>query len=188
VRNIRLHGNGFIQVDIDPDTRLHVWWPKALPKAQHSPTPIHNHTYSFSSHVVKGHLTNLEYRLFPGDDYRVLRAVTRDGQDTRLDEGGMTTSAGVKTYRTYGPGDTYEWAAGAFHESRPATEIVITVMRKTAVGAAIGPHVLCPKHVEPDNVFNRYTYAPDLLENLVLKALTTLPRPVIFSPSTTVLA
>ena len=55
----RLHGNGFIQLDLNGKDRLHVWHPD-LPK-QEFPTPIHDHKFSFKSHILYGELTHIEY-------------------------------------------------------------------------------------------------------------------------------
>ena len=47
----RVHGNGFIQVDLTHDTRLHVWGDKRIPR-QNTYTPIHDHVFGFKSHLV----------------------------------------------------------------------------------------------------------------------------------------
>ena len=40
----RLHGNGFIQLDLGDDQRLHIWSPD-LPPAQRVSTQIHDHQF-----------------------------------------------------------------------------------------------------------------------------------------------
>jgi hypothetical protein len=46
----RVHGNGFIQVDLTADTRLHVWGDKRIPR-QNVYTPIHDHVFGFESTI-----------------------------------------------------------------------------------------------------------------------------------------
>lgn len=46
----RVHGNGFIQLDVTPRTRLHFWSPE-IPR-QKVATPIHDHVFGFVSYVI----------------------------------------------------------------------------------------------------------------------------------------
>lgn len=166
----RLHGNGFIQWDLGAGARLHVWSKRFVPTAQKVPTPIHDHTFSFESRVLKGMLYNKAYRLIGGADYRVFRAVPHKGEDTRL-IGDDAMWVGVREHgsQIVGAGVSYTFPAGMFHESIPMTDPVITVMRKTDEGAAIGRHVLVPVGTEPDNDFDRYQYdTAQLIEAVVL--------------------
>lgn len=55
----RLHPNGFIQVDLSPDPRAHVWPEAALPTADPY-CPIHDHTYGFFSLVTRGSVRNID--------------------------------------------------------------------------------------------------------------------------------
>jgi hypothetical protein len=60
-RNIRLHGNRFIQIDY-AGGRIHIW-SDLLPTAQVRPAPIHDHDYGFYSRVLSGQLINVTYRI-----------------------------------------------------------------------------------------------------------------------------
>ena len=167
----RLHGNGFIQWDIDRDTRLHVWSNRFVPMAQAIRTPIHDHTFSFESHVIKGLLYNKVYRLVGGDRYKVYRAVTRHGEDTRLVSDGMRVDLIEQGGQAVHSGERYTFPAGMFHESIPMTDPVITVMRKTDKQVTAAPHVLVPAEMEPDNDFDRYQYSAETLTVAVFQAL-----------------
>jgi len=167
-----MHGNGFIQVDIAPDVRMHVWdvWPDF--PAQKVRTPIHNHTFSFTSRVIKGCLHNRIFRLVRGKEYRFYQTIRGQLQQTELSPVDFTTSIEVIREQIIDSGSTYQFPAGMFHESIPLDSPTITVMTITEQGAAgPGPFVLVPPNIEPDNDFNRYQYSEDELDALVLKAL-----------------
>lgn len=54
----RVHGNGFLQLDVGPDRRLHFWGDPRIPR-QVTPTPIHDHSFSFRSSGLIGRLFNI---------------------------------------------------------------------------------------------------------------------------------
>jgi hypothetical protein len=174
--NTRLHGNGFIQVDIGPDLRLHVWSKKA-PQAQNVYTPIHNHSFSFLSRIIKGRLMNKVYQTCPGQSHKVYVAITRDHQDTRLEACGLTSGVLLETDHIYEAGADYSFPAGEFHESVPLENPTVTIMRKVAKHHLILPLVLVPRDIEPDNDFNRYRHGEEALDKIVMEALKGVTVP-----------
>ncbi len=60
----RVHPNGFVQVDITPKKRLHIWGHPDIPK-QKVAMPIHDHVYGFRSLVLGGRLVNINYEADP---------------------------------------------------------------------------------------------------------------------------
>src|SRR5665213_567737 len=56
----RVHGNGFIQLDVDPVTRIHFWGHHEIPRAKPM-TPVHDHVFDFTSAVTKGWVLNINY-------------------------------------------------------------------------------------------------------------------------------
>src|SRR4051812_43978314 len=50
----RVHPNGFIQLDLKPGLRLHVW--DVQIKAQEPPTPVHDHIFDMRSQVLLGQI------------------------------------------------------------------------------------------------------------------------------------
>lgn len=91
----RVHGNGFIQLDLDETMRLNVWGHPEIPH-QSQTSKIHDHRFSFISHVIIGALTNIEYRInydqtaFRSAPFDIYRPVPRQGQDTELVNTGVT--------------------------------------------------------------------------------------------------
>lgn len=168
-QNIRVHGNGYIQLDLGP-LRLHVW-ADGIPR-QKVPTLIHNHTYSYQSTIVGGVLQHQVYRLdTAGTAYRLYKAESTKGQDTRL----LWTKeeVGARPIDTFSfpAGSSYDFAAGEFHTATPLWLPTITLMQKTKEGVAHGPIVLCPRDQEPDNTFDRYQMDEVELWGIVVKAL-----------------
>ena len=60
--NIRVHGNGFLQLDLPDDCRLHIFAHPALPSQRQS-THIHDRRFGFGSKVLRGRLVNVCYSL-----------------------------------------------------------------------------------------------------------------------------
>lgn len=148
----RVHGNGFVQVDLAPKTRLHVWHPY-LPR-QKVPTPIHDHRFGFTSEVLVGELLNVEYRVKIGYEFNVHEPQTRDREDTVLVPTGDTVSLEIMLLDLVRMGGSYEMQPGAFHETFVHSRTA-TVMTKTSETTA-RPRVLVPRGLRPDNEWNRY--------------------------------
>lgn len=161
--SIRMHGNGFIQLDLPDDHRLHIWH-QALGAAQESPTPIHDHTFDFHSKIVGGTLINIVYGVssYGRHTHSIYEAVTRERQDTKLVPTAMGGTPYIETMCAFERGETYRSVAGMFH----ATAFVgyaITVIKKGPRNLGMSPRVLVPKGKEPDNLFTRFTYGEKLL-------------------------
>ena len=174
----RVHGNGFIQVDLTDTTRLHVWGDKRIPR-QNVYTPIHDHVFGFKSTLLAGRLFNVVYGFHEDmfGDYRIYKPEIRTGEDTIL----MPTPVRVKVFpiRTHlveyhTNSTTYEMDPFIFHESF-VTEPTVTIIEKTgptqAQGANIKPRVLVRFDKDPDNEFNRYDTDPDRLWAIIERVL-----------------
>lgn len=173
----RVHGNGFIQLDLTDRVRLHVWGHPDIPR-QAQPTPIHNHVFGFKSWCLIGRLVNVEYELDPGGaEFQVYEAMARHEQDTILARN--EELVGIRQTRTtvtlpvpdngggYEPmRSSYYFKRFNFHEIF-TPEPTITIMKKDgptlAQGAESGPKILVPAGRTPDNDFNRYGHDPKLL-------------------------
>lgn len=156
----RLHGNGFIQLDLAEDVRLHVW-ADYLPR-QEVDTQIHDHRFSFDSTVLLGTLIHTVYDLVPGDSYRLYLATLRKGQDTELvllDGGSVGFNLNAE-YRIKA-GESYSFQALKFH-STGHQGITATIMCKTETVNHV-PMAACPVGLEPDNKFNRYSFSTEQL-------------------------
>lgn len=171
----RVHGNGFVQLDLTERRRLHVWGDPRIPR-QTVPSTIHDHTFSFHSQVYVGQMVHREVGLYPDSDggYEMYYAVTNHGEDTRLVK--TPTLYNVLIQREYllKAGDRYKFAARKFHET-VAPWLCVTVIDKDGPSLSQGggnPNVLVPRGLEPDNTFDRYQTNPDLLWQVIEEALT----------------
>lgn len=161
----RVHGNGFIQLDLTTNTRLHFWGEPRIPR-QKVATPIHNHVFDFSSQVLKGRIANLLYELATGPganlyrQYKVYEAFGRQGSDTALRDTGERLGAYVAEAEVMSEGETYTMKSGRFHETF-VSEPTVTVMTKRGPSLTQNPmgprpQILLPINREPDNEFNRH--------------------------------
>lgn len=163
--NMRVHGNGFIQMDIaGTHLRLHVW-DDSIP-CQAISTPIHDHRFGFESFILMGELINIEYKvapvpegapLAPGTYYHLYTPVTRQGEDTVLVKmkPDVEYLAGAISTQHHLAGDTYTFEAREFHETL-FQGLTATLMRKIIEYPRHSPRIACPSHTKPDNDFNRY--------------------------------
>lgn len=168
-RNIRLHGNGFVQLDLPDDQRVHVWGSEGLiglPRQRVS-TQIHDHRFSFTSRIVIGALENREYCVVfkPEGVYQVYVVSPRERADTELAATGKlcdveSDSEVEDGFPVYRPGCPYVMEVGNFHESVPH-ELSMTIMTKVCTYHAHRPRVLVPVGQDPDNEFDRYSAVPE---------------------------
>lgn len=172
-RNIRLHGNGFIQIDTGPRQRLHVFGHPDAPR-QKVPTPIHDHKFAFTSKIYSGLLINtvwhFDTRLEHTHYICGYEPSSVGGEDTRLIETDERGGLHLASMRAYGPGKEYDHPEGVLHETF-ANEPTITVMQKRFVDETHKPRVLCRIGLEPDNYFTRYDLDDDELWRMVADAL-----------------
>lgn len=162
-RNIRVHGNGFIQIDVSPSQRVHVFGHPSIPR-QRFPTPVHSHRFGFYSVVLRGCLVNVDWKLHnvgrPHTHVACTTHVTQ-GEDTRLEPLDRTGWIEPTRTRTVCERESYTVSAGAFHESF-ANEPTVTHMTKTSMLDNYEPLVLCRIGAGGvDNAFNRYEALPD---------------------------
>jgi hypothetical protein len=159
----RIHGNGFLQLDLEDGQRLHIWGHPDLPR-QKVDTGIHNHRFNFRSEVIIGRIINAIYdpqKITDAPTHALYQPVTRDGEDTVLEAVGAAFKV-----RLFPPhlqliqkGSRYSMEGFRYHESftdRPSA----TIMTKTNPNNGLLPRVLVPLGVEPDNDFNRNNVMP----------------------------
>ena len=181
--DVRLHGNGFIQVnlvrnagrtEVDPSKRLHIWpYPKL--QAQSVGTPIHTHTFGFISTVLMGRLFNIVYdndimKAKTHEIYVVDRGTGKD-EDTKLIPYGADRPVHVGLRQKYIQAveayHNYTCLPMEVHETVP-DGLTMTLMTKTpAMKGVAGPFVYCPLKYKPDNKFNRYDTPKDTLLGIV---------------------
>lgn len=167
---IRLHGNGFIQIDMPDKTRLHIWDPSLLARAQSVSTQIHDHRFSFESESIFGVLIHQPYvEKYDGVRYDVYHPRMRHDEDTTLEDSGLDISIEPLLPQSISRGERYQFEFGEFHETR-YDDLAITLMTKTHVSKRWTPRVLCRQEQNPDNSFDRYQYSDKILWGIVRQA------------------
>lgn len=157
----RVHGNGFIQLELTDDIRLHVWPDHTYPiKKQKVDTGIHTHRFSFKSTVISGELVHITYRFHHAAYSKPLIQPTHrlytPGDDERLTPTEIIGTLSMLDQLTLKPGDEYFFNAGKFHATLPVADLSATLMEKRTVVS--GPvYVVCRIDEGPDNKFDRDT-------------------------------
>lgn len=181
-KQLRLHQNGFIQLDLLADNfRLHIWSPN-MPKAQDPRTPIHNHTFDFSSQVLVGELVHQEYEWIPErsrigeivDQDIICELFTGAGDYEHLVPTGVMGTYHEGERLVIQPGYTYAFQHGKYHDSW-ADKLTATIMHKTAVHQIAMATVVVPlAEGGPDNDFRRDQYPQETLMPFVARVIGSL--------------
>lgn len=195
--NIRVHPNGFIQLDLEPveeswhkshkrghsgaSRRLHIWNPPGI-ELPHQKTvnEIHDHVFDMRSTLIRGRLIQKLYWFVIGAaeeaTHELYRAVYAKNSDSRLEATGILGV--IKLAQAYpifaddGYTGFYNQQAFTFHDSDPGNGLVVTVMEKTKIHDG-DASVLCPIETPPDNSFDRASAAPtEELWEAVFRSLT----------------
>lgn len=165
---VRIHGNGFLQAELEDGYKLHVW-AKDCPR-QVVGTEIHNHTVGFTSYILLGKLRNAEYTTVPvcaesdvlhadSPVYKEYQAVPRHDKDTGLVDTGNRVRLVPTRMMELDDGSFYEFPAGTFHQTVPQTALVATMVKRWYVDTKPElPTVLVESYQEPDNDFDRYEH------------------------------
>lgn len=170
----RVHGNGFVQVDLTPTRRLHIWGHPEIP-SQKIPTQIHDHAFSFKSRILMGCLQDIRYREVPDPNglFMIHRVNVREREDTTLHPTGeRVTLQGTSQYH-YRSGDEYLCKAGHIHQSIPK-EWTISIIEKTGPTLSQGgpsPRVFVEMGLRPDNDFSRYQLSETKLWEIIAEVL-----------------
>jgi hypothetical protein len=171
-RQPRVHPNGFLQLDLDPDPslpqrkrRLHIF-DDSLPR-QVVRTSIHDHVFKMDSFCMKGTVINDVYRAVPDPEgeYEVHQAHATKGTETTLQGTGQRMRVEIERSSYVRMGMSYTFPAFEFHNSRHEGTTA-TLMTKLAVEPG-EPRVLVPVGAEPDNSFSREEQDIDALWALI---------------------
>lgn len=160
-QNVRVHGNGFVQIDLAdrPGCRVHMFGHPAIPR-QVKPTPVHDHRFGFHSTVLSGTLVNVIWNARTHANpleatHEVCHYSPGIGEDTKLHRTGQFVSLMRECVKVLQPGGAYEIVPEELHETF-ANEPTITYIQKTR-SDPITPRVLVLRGREPDNSFDRNT-------------------------------
>lgn len=156
--HFRVHGNGFIQVDMPEGLRVNIWGHPDIPRQVNS-TQIHNHRFSFRSTILHGKLVNSTYEAFKRKvgTHDAYRAVPRDGEDTEMvfDHSLWVIPKSIILIERM---QVYHLEKYVFHETFVNCPTV-TLMQKVDVDPDYEPFVLSPAGMPVDNEFSRYKSA-----------------------------
>lgn len=134
-KRIRLHPNGFIQLDLQEDgkKRLHIWPQYSeLPRnSKIGVDPIHDHTFGFQSTVIVGMLGNRTYEIKedPKGTHHVYLVrpfvAVKKSSPLKLKD---KTRYNVKLveFKVFKTGETYSFEPFKFHESVPMAANTLT--------------------------------------------------------------
>ena len=156
-KNIRVHPNGFIQLDLEDGYRLHFFLDDAAYE-RFPHTPIHTHAFVLESRVLLGEVTNIEFEVRE-DPQGSLSVYTAQNMESPLEKRvGKTYSISGKKEQVVGIGEEYRVRVGIFHESLHKGDTV-TVVRKIKEGMDVSMSceidVLCKKEQEPSEAYDR---------------------------------
>lgn len=157
----RVHGNGFIQLDLEKGSRLHIWGHPALPR-QKVDTGIHDHRFGFRSRVIVGRVVNAMWRTVEVDSeptHKIYVPKPSKTENTTLQDSGEVVRARIYHSETVLAGESYVMHPRMFHETftdRPSA----TLMTKTVEDHEHMARVLVPMGLEPDNDFHRDAALP----------------------------
>lgn len=172
----RLHGNGFIQLDIDDIHRLDVW-PEIEIHAQKVNTQIHSHKFDFYSKVLLGKLLHITYDLVPNmsaGQFQLYNTVPTKGEDTelRIFSYGKYDIFHTGSY-VLAKDSSYIFNAGRFHETSNLG-LTATLLTKRNINNGIEPLVVCGIDKSPDNAFNRYQVDEEVLWSEIEKVFNKI--------------
>lgn len=152
MRDLRFHGNGFIQVVLNPVTRMHIYSPHFLenfPRVENA--RIHDHKFTFVSQVLYGRLHNMNYDMKPDFGEHGLYRV--DAETNKLRRTGSCRSHWFGT-DIIKAGESYEFGGPLKFHDTYADELTVTVMTKTHAIDSYEPQVICINdEPNPDDAF-----------------------------------
>lgn len=179
---LRLHQNGFIQLDMmDGVSRLHIWADDML-KAQDPRTPIHNHRFCFESQVILGQLTHVEYEWLNEETHMnniqnndpVCELFTGAGDYEHLVSTGQMGTVHMTGQFQLPAGRMYSFSHGFYHDSW-GHGLTATIMTKTEVDCIPFATVVVPLgEGGPDNNFRRDQYPQSDMMEYVARVLEAL--------------
>lgn len=144
----RFHGNGFTQLYLGPDTRLHVWHPTLKPLRNHN-AAIHNHRYDVRSTVYSGRLLHTTYIVDENSpelshDVRIVQLDgASDAHKSPEIETGRTGKLIVRHEYEFTAGAVYTMRRPWFHTSDHMGDTPIVTIFERSNKAADWAQVLC---------------------------------------------
>ena len=177
-RELRVHGNGFIQLDVTPSRRLHFWGHPSIPR-QKVACPIHDHVFGFHSRVIKGEIVNVTFLDdVIGFDYEVHGVVYKEGEGTILEPRTIRDSRvpelcglRVVSVEHVSKFNSYGVRAGEIHDAFAYVPTITSLDKLDAefIGASTGARVFIPFGTHPDNEFQRDDFDQNFVKSLAFE-------------------
>jgi hypothetical protein len=174
-RKPRVHPNGFVQFDVEPNIlRLNVWPADPIPGHPGRVHPIHNHSFDIGSTIIYGALTNDTYGFEPSTYYvtHVLHEAQRVNQFDSILVPVERRSVGnllLLSSRTYKAGQRYALDREILHDSIP-NGLTATLMTLEKPGR-YEPKVAIPVNVAPRNDYRRDAFDEGMLWDIIAQVL-----------------
>ena len=175
----RVHGNGFIQLDLNDQWRMH-FWSDAIPR-QDPHTPIHDHVFGFTSWILKGSLTQVEYvkarrHEAPAQPFNAYtyQSVARGGRgfDAALEKiNGPRTWLREGVRSRFHAGESYTMAPLEIHETIAHGPSVSLIQKDAPTFQQGGPAPTIYSTRMPDNRFRREGFDSAFLWRLIADIL-----------------
>lgn len=139
----RYHGNGFIQVSLNPTTRVHIYVPD-LPREfkRVANARIHDHAFEFVSTVLVGYLRHTKYSVRPGvkGDHGFWM-VDKEAQGEPLTKVGYCDCT-MKKHSGIMAGGSYKFGGPLNFHDTWADEFTVTVMSKVGHTYLYSPKIV----------------------------------------------
>jgi hypothetical protein len=173
----RVHPNGFLQLNLPNDRRLHIWPEEPLP--QSNPLlPIHDHTFAFESTILTGKLSNITREVIPIPDgpsclYEIYPFLAGRGHNPFIRADSQHYDTYITEEATYRPGDVYEFPPFVLHETVPEG-CTATVIKHRNVDKERRARVVCPRDLSPDGSYRRDGTPQGQLWNIIGQLIARL--------------
>lgn len=128
----RFHGNGFVQLYLNSETRIHIWHPD-LPPLRDNNSMIHNHRFKLFSNILFGEIEHITYDSLEDSESPTHNIILIEGASkSRKANFKVQGSAEIIERHRYrlSKGSSYNFNAGLFHTSTPVSDIAVTLMQK----------------------------------------------------------
>lgn len=178
----RVHGNGFLQIPLTNDQRVHVWDKDYFNPLPDNNATIHDHVWDFDSTVLAGSLTHIQWKFLQDKSQRHL-AIHSVGAADQPGMGKRLACVELKSVEVYiiHAGESYSFKAGEFH-STPENNRCVTIMQKreTSLTQALArPRVVCPINADPTDAFGFEQNSQESLRLILWTALSRYSTPQI---------
>jgi hypothetical protein len=177
----RYHGNGFAQLYLNDQHRLHVWHP-LLPMPPENNAQIHDHIWDLASQVLVGQLGHITYDLNPEesshDMYEINQPAVRENEN---DVFKFLNTAAPQATGNYmmNTGSIYHFRHGLFHQTTVADGILTASLIRKGPDILDSPRLLVPSGETPFQAFGEGVSPPEAdLWEAIKEALEQMPEMV----------